>query len=79
MNPDALMVQPDINDPVSLIGREILHRFKLDSGKYKWFSGVVISYNAKHKTHEIAYDSETDHCHFNLVNDIRDGDLKIVT
>jgi len=79
MNSSALMIQPDVSDPTSLIGREIQHRFKLASGKFKWFSGVIISYNAKNKTHEIAYDGEIDHCYFNLVNDIRDGDLKIVT
>ena len=72
-------IQPEINDPVSLIGREIKHRFKLDSGKYKWFSGVIISYNVKTKAHEIAYDGEADHCYFNLAIDISDGDLKIVT
>ena len=76
-NQDALIAQPHISDPISLIGREIQHRFKLPSGKYKWYNGVIISYNAKNKTHEIAYDDETDHCYFNLANDIKDGDLKI--
>ncbi len=69
--------QPDFN-PFSLVGKEILHKFSLDSGEDRWFNGVVISYNAAANTHELAYDGETEHQHFNLTEDILDGDIKII-
>ena len=67
----------DINDPFTLIGKEILHKFTLDSGEDQWFRGMVLSYNSNAKTHELVYEGETEHCHFNLFKDIADGDFKI--
>ena len=67
-----------LGDPASLVGKEILHKFQVNSGEESWFSGVVISYNAKDNTHEIAYDGESEHCYFELTQDVIDGDLKIV-
>ena len=61
----------------SLVGRKVLHKFEVD-GEEQWFSGVVISYNAITKLHKIAYDDEKEHCFFNLLEDISQGDL-IVT
>ena len=65
-----------LSDPSSLVGKEILHKFQIDSGEESWFSGIVISYNAEENTHEILYDGESEHCHFDLTQDIIDGDLK---
>ena len=73
-----LHMQPDIIDPFSLIGKEILHKFRLESGEERCFNGVVLSYNAAAKTHEVVYDGETEHQHFDLTEDILDGDLKVV-
>lgn len=67
-----------LGDPSSLVGKEILHKFQIDSDEESWFSGMVISYNAKENTHEILYDGESEHCHFDLTQDIIDGDLKIL-
>ena len=67
-----------LGDPSSLVGKEILHKFQIDSDEESWFSGTVISYNAKENTHEILYDGELEHCHFDLTQDIIDGDLKIL-
>ena len=39
----------DINDPFTLIGKEILHKFILDSGEDQWFRGMVLSYNSNAK------------------------------
>ena len=50
----------------------MLHRFITD-GEQKWFPGVVLSYNARTKLHEILYEEE--HCFFNLMEDIAQGDL----
>ena len=66
-----------MSDPSSLVGKEILHKFQTDSGEESWFSGIVISYNPEENTHEILYDGESEHCHFDLTQDIIDGDLKI--
>ena len=63
----------DINSPGSLVGRRVLHRFITD-GEQKWFPGVVLSYNARTKLHEILYEEE-EHCFFNLMEDIAQGDL----
>ena len=66
-----------LGDPSSLVEKEILHKFQMDSGEESWFNGVVISY-AEDNTHEILYDGESEHCHFDLTQDIIDGDLKIL-
>ena len=66
-----------LSNPTSLVGKEILHKFQIDSDKECWFSGVVISYDVQNNTHEIVYDGELEHCHFDLTQDILDGDLKI--
>ena len=58
----------------SLVRKMVLHRFEIN-GKEQWFSGVVVSYNAVSKLHEIAYDDEDDHCFLNLLEDIAQGDL----
>ena len=73
-------VEPEMSGsgPFSLVGKEVLHRFILESGEERWFHGIVISYNAANNTHELAYDGETNHQHFDLSEDIRDGDIEIV-
>ena len=67
-----------ISDPFALVGKEVLHKFTLDSGEDQWFRGIVLSYNFNSKTHELVYEGETEHCHFNLYKDIVDGDFKTV-
>ena len=67
-----------MSDPSSLVGKEILHKFQIDSCEESWFRGVVISYDIKDNSHEILYDGESEHCHFDLTQDIIDGDLKLV-
>ena len=60
----------------TLVGKKIFHRFETD-GKEQWYSGVVVSYNAVSKLYEVAYDNEDDHCFFNLLEDISQGDLVV--
>ena len=65
----------------SLVGHRVLHKFEVDTcskEKIKWFSGVIVSYNPVTSLHEIAYDEEEEHCFFNLLEDLLQGDL-IVT
>lgn len=58
----------------SLVGQEVVHRFEVD-GEEKWFSGFIVSYNPRTHLHEIAYDGEEEHCFFNLLEDLSNGDL----
>ena len=44
----------------SLVGKEIQHKFLLESGGYQWFSGFVVSYNPVNKVHEVAYEGEAE-------------------
>ena len=73
---DSLGV-PNLSDPFSLIGREINHRFEIESGEQEWFHGIVISYNATTKLYEISYDGETDHQFFDLSSDLLNGDVEL--
>ena len=66
-----------ICNPECLVNKHILHRFEYE-GKLTWYSGYVLSYNHVTDLHELSYDSEEDHCHFNLMEDLINGDLKIV-
>ena len=63
-------------DPASLIGRRICHKFDVD-GQDEWYDGQVISYDALTHLHEIVYEGEEEHCYFNLLEDISQGDLSI--
>jgi hypothetical protein len=54
----------------SLIGRNILHRFEVESEE-RWFSGFVVGYNPQTHLHEITYDGEVEHCFFNLLEDLQ--------
>ena len=65
-----------------LLEKTIQHRFCLKSGEHKWFCGAVISYNPVAKTHEIAYEDEEehqhyDHQHYDLTDDIEGGDIQV--
>ena len=74
----SMQQQIEVSDPFSLIGKNILHKFTLDSGEDQWFRGMVLSYDSNTKTHELVYEGETEHCHFNLSKDISDGDFKTI-
>ena len=58
----------------SLVGQTVLHKFEVD-GQDQWFTGFIVSYNARTNLHEIAYEEEEEHCFFNLLEDISNGDL----
>ena len=69
------MIQTD--DPMTLVGKKVLHKFVDESDNEEWYSGYVVAYNCAKQLHEIAYENEDDHCHFNLMEDIKAGDLKV--
>ena len=71
----AEFIQTD--DPMSLVGKQVLHKFMDESDNEEWYSGYVVAYNSAKQLHEIAYENEDDHCHFNLMEDLKAGDLKL--
>ena len=67
-------------DPASLIGRYISHKFETEETReVKWYHGTVVGYDMVAKTHEIIYEDEEEHCHFDLTLDMFNGDIKLVT
>ena len=68
-----------IKNPSSLVGKRIIHKFELPDGfrTIKWYSGMVLDYNAVNKVHTVMYNSEEDECYFHLASDILNGDLKV--
>ena len=67
----------DSLDPLSLVGRRVLHKFIDEQSQEKWYEGFILGYNPTTKMHEVAY-VEEETFHFNLTDDICDGDLKIL-
>ena len=69
-----------IQHPNALIGRQISHKFKIgDAGEVKWYHGTVLNFDAATGNHEIIYDGEEEHCHFDLTVDLLSGDLKVLS
>ena len=68
-----------LHNPETLVGRRIIHKFEVDSelGETKWYSGIIVRYNASAKTHEINYDEE-EHCFFDITIDVINGDLQVL-
>ena len=67
---------PD-QDPDSLVGKYIEHRFEVE-GESRWYTGFVVDYDTTAKLHEVVYDGEEEHCYFNLMEDLLQNDLMIV-
>ena len=66
-------------DPTVLVGKHVSHKFELeDTRETRWYCGKVISYDPATKTHEIAYESEDEHCHFDVMLDLLTGDMTIL-
>ncbi len=68
----------DDSDPFLLVGHRIIHRFSVSHDEDRWFEGSVLDYDPVNRTHTVAYDSESDLCSFNLMEDILSGDLKVL-
>ena len=77
-NHDPSLLTLPSTDQFSLVGKEINHRFIVESGDEQWFHGFVLSYNANTKMHELIYDGETEHQYFDLSEDISNGDVQIL-
>ena len=68
-----------IRNPTSLIGTKVKQRF-LDEvdGTPTWYSGTVIDYSHHEKAHCLAYEGESECCHFDLTLDFILGDLLVL-
>ena len=62
--------------PCPLLGK-VSHKFMDESDSEEWYIGFVVAYNGAKQLHEIAYKNEDEHYHFNLMEDLKAGDLKI--
>lgn len=65
------------HDPASLVGKSIEQKFEVDVGEFEWFRGFVVSYDTQTNLHEVAYEDEDEHCHFNLLEDLIINNLRI--
>ena len=77
---DFLTQNPtDVPDPNSIVGQRICHKFELEETQEEhWYYGSVIGYDPLTKLHEVSYDDEEEHCHFDLTQDLILGDLKFL-
>ena len=66
-------------DPELLIYRRIEHLFDCGNGKETWFKGTVLSYEKEEKHYSVVYDNEDDVYTFPLLEDMENGELRIVS
>ena len=70
-------IPPEVPDPYFLVGRPIMHRFVCD-GELNWFSGHVLSYNCSSNVHKVVYEGEDEAYFFDLMEDLKSGDLHLI-
>ena len=54
-----------------------MHKFIVDDVEEQWFSGFVSDYDGE--THHIEYEDNNEIFHFNLIDNLLQGDLKVLT
>lgn len=67
-----------VQDPSTMVGKNICHLFEINKMETKWFTGTVLAYDNTTKTHKSKYDGEDDQCQFDLNIDLLSGDIKII-
>ena len=69
-----------IRNPTSLIGRKVKQRFldEVDGTPTCCYSGTVIDYSHHEKAHCLAYEGESEYCHFDLTLVFILGDLLVL-
>ena len=65
------------SDPHTLVGKTIMHKFLVDNEEEQWFSGFVLDYDGE--THHIKYEDSSEIFHFNLMEDLSQGELRVLT
>ena len=77
-NPCPNTQQNAVTFAESLVGKKVLHKFEVNT-KEQGFTGFVVSYDKQTRLHEVEYDDEEEHCFFDLLQDISQGDLVVCT
>ena len=57
--------------------RRIEHLFESD-GEKVWFKGTVLSFNAESQEFTVAYDNEDEVFNFPLLEDLKNGELRVI-
>ncbi len=65
------------NNPASLVGKRIAHKFEIETSVEKWYDGIITNYDIETRLFEIVYEDEEEHCYFDLTTDAVMGDLVI--
>ena len=74
----AHTITPD-TDPLSLVGRHIIHLFEdKDSEKDHWYEGYILNYIPQSNQYAVAYVEEEETYYFDLSEEIKGGDLKFL-
>lgn len=68
---EMIMIQPEL-----LIGQQIKHRFEVDK-RLVWYDGRVAELDKDTGLFEVIY-GENEVCHFNLLEDLENGDLQVI-
>ena len=61
-----------------LVGKRITHKFEAEDSSERWYNGTIVGFNPASKLYEISYDSEEEHCYFDLEQDFMMGDTIIL-
>ena len=67
-----------IQNPLSLVGKKVKHKFLEDDETPTWYLGRVLSYSSEEKTHCMKYDGEDETYDFHLTLDMILGELIIL-
>lgn len=66
-----------LQDPSSLVGKRVTHRFELPNYSMKWYEGTVLQFDKDTQQHTLVYEDDDEQYTFNLVIDLLSGDLKV--
>lgn len=69
---------PFLEQPFTLVGKQIKQRFQDESESCAWYVGTVTDYRVSDKTYSIEYDGEEEVCYFDLTIDFLNGDIIIL-
>ena len=73
----ALTITDVQRDPELLIYRRIEHQFNCD-GELVWYRGTVLSFDKATQEFRILYDNDDEEFEFPLLEDLNNGELKII-
>ena len=71
---------PDTTDPEDLIGKRVQHLIEEPDGSRKWYYGIVTGLKVRRSKYmySLVYDGESETYSFPLLDDMENGELRIV-